>query len=302
LLLLGSCSAVDLTIFHPVGRVAKAEYHYTVVLVAVMMIIILPTFFLTVIFPLRYRKSRNATYTPNWSHSTVIEVLAWGIPFAITAVLIHYSFAGVYAVNPYDPTALDKSPGSALPPIKVDVVSTDWQWFFVYPEGHIATIDDLVVPAGRRIEFRLTSTSVMNGFYIPSVMPMMDAMPGMRTIDTFEVDYPGTFKGFSTDFSGAGFSWMQFAVRVLPQADYDAWVKSVQADPNTLSYATFTKLAHPTVNVGAKPSYFSSPDPELFNKVVSDAMNGVVYPVSDALTKSVSSNEGKAPAPAPASP
>jgi cytochrome o ubiquinol oxidase subunit 2 len=298
LLLLAGCSTVNFALFHPVGRVAEAEYHYTLLLVGVMMIIILPTFLLMVIFPLRYRKSRNATYAPNWSHSTIIEILAWGVPVAITAVLIHYSFVGVYAVNPYSPDALDGSPGSALPPIKVDVVTTDWQWFFIYPDQHIATIDDLVVPAGRRVVLR----SVMNGFYIPRVAPMIDAMPGMRTEDSFEVDQPGTFEGFSTDFSGAGFSWMQFSTRVVSQADFDAWAKTVQANPNTLPYATFTQLAHPTVNFGAKPAYFSAPDPELFDKVVRDAMNGVAYPVPDSLTESVSSNEGKALVPAPASP
>jgi hypothetical protein len=77
----------------------------------------------------------------------------------------------------------------------------------------------------------------------------------------------------------------------------------VQSNPNALSYAKFTQLAHPTVNVGAKPSYFSVPEQGLFEHVVSDALAGVVYPVPDSLTKSVSSNEGKAEStPATASP
>jgi hypothetical protein len=91
---------------------------------------------------------------------------------------------------------------------------------------------------------------------------------------------------------------MQFKTRILAQADYDAWVKSVQGSPNQLTYDVFTqKIAQPQVNYGATPSYFSAPNAgRIFGMVVMDAMNGKTYPVPDSLTKSVASNEGKAPA------
>ena len=173
---------------------------------------------------------------------------------------------------------------------------------FVYPDENIATIDDLVVPAGRRVELTMTATEAMNGFYIPQVTPMVDAMPAMISKNGFEIDQPAEFTGFSTDFSGAGFSWMKFQARIVPQADYDAWVKSVQASPNQLTYAVFTqKIAQPQVNYGATPSYFSAPNAGgIFGKVVMDAMMGKTYPVPDSLTKSVASNEGEAPASASA--
>jgi cytochrome o ubiquinol oxidase subunit 2 len=173
---------------------------------------------------------------------------------------------------------------------------------FVYPEQNIATIDDLVVPVGRHVQLTMTATSAMNGFYIPQVAPMVDAMPAMVSKDAFEIDHPAEFTGFSTDFSGAGFSWMVFKTRVIPQADFDNWVKTVQASPDQLTYESFTqKIAPPQVNYGAKPSYFSTPDAgSLFGKVVMDAMMGKTYPVPDSLTKSIASTEGEAPASAAA--
>ncbi len=300
LLMLGGCSTDVFRLFHPTGPVADAEYRYTLILVGVMMLIILPTLALTIIFPLRYRKARKAAYAPDWSHSLGIEIAAWGVPFLITAVLIYYSFNGIYAVNPYNPKILDSAASTATAPLKVDVISTDWQWLFIYPDQHIATIDDLVVPAGRRVDLRLTSTSVMNAFYIPQVAAMMDAMPAMYTKDAFLVNKPGTFTGFSGEFSGAGFSWMHFATRVVPTADFENWVNQVQASPKQLDYTAFQKLAQPTVNIGAKPSYFSHVAPGLFDKVVQAAMHGVVYNVPDSLTKGVADDEGKAGAKAPA--
>ncbi len=300
-LLLPGCTTADLRLFHPVGLVARAEMHYTLILVITMLIIIVPTLLMTIIFPLRYHHSRNAKYTPDWHFSLSIELLAWGVPLAIVAFLCYLTIKGVYAVNPWAPGILANAPGASQPPINVQVIATDWQWVFIYPDQGVATIDDLVVPAGRIIHLQMTSTSNMNGFYIPQVVPMVDAMPAMESKDAFELNHPATYTGFSTDFSGAGFSWMQFSTRVVPQAAFDGWVQSLQSSPSQLTYAAFQKIAQPTVNVGAKPAYFSAPDKNLFNEVITAAMQGVVYPVPDSFTKRVSDNSAQG-AQAPASP
>jgi cytochrome o ubiquinol oxidase subunit 2 len=232
------------------------------------------------LFVWRYRKGRNATYDPSWSHSLGLELLMWGVPFVVVIFLGYNSYKSTMLVNPYGPGALNLT-NKADEPLQVDVVTTDWQWVFIYPQQNIATIDDLVVPQGRPVRLRLTSTSVTNDFYIPEVAPMIDVMPGMRTMDAFQVNHPGDYEGFSADFSGAGFSWMQFSTRIVPPADFDKWVAQTQASPQQLSYTQFTKLAVPTVNVGAKPEYFSHVAPGLFDSVYTAAQQGVVYPVPE---------------------
>ncbi len=254
------------------------EWRFTLIDVGVMLLIIVPITFMIAVFLWRYRKSRNAAYDPNWSHSLGLELVMWGVPFLVVVFLGYYSYKSVMLVNPYNPTALQMA-NPADAPLQVDVVTTDWQWFFIYPQQHIATIDDLVVPAGRPVRLRLTSASVTNDFFIPQVAPMIDVMPGMRTADAFQENRPGNFEGYAADYSGAGFSWMQFSTRILKQADFDSWVAKTQASPNQLSYAQFTRLAQPTVNVGAKPSYFSNVEAGLFESVYNAAQQGVVYPV-----------------------
>jgi len=280
--LLSGCSADTFRLFNPVGAVGSVEWRFTVIDVGVMLLIILPTTVMIAVFVWRYRKSRNAEYDPSWSHSLGLELMMWGIPFLTVIFLGYASYRSTMLVNPYNPAAINYT-DPANPPLQVDVVTTDWQWVFIYPSLGIATVDDLVVPAGRPIKFWLTSTSVTNDFYIPEVAPMIDVMPGMRTMDGFQVNHPGHYEGFSADFSGAGFSWMQFSTRILAKPDFDKWVAATQGSPNQLSYAAFTKLAEPTVNVGAKPAYFSHADAGLLMQVYNAARAGTVYAIPEQL-------------------
>jgi cytochrome o ubiquinol oxidase subunit 2 len=288
LLGLSSCSTANILLFHPAGPVAGAEWRFTIIDVAVMCLLIVPVAIITAVFIWRYRKSAGATYDPKFSHSLPLEVVMWGVPLALVCLLGFFSYQSTFLVNPGEPTSLSDDSNV----LNVDVITTDWQWVFVYPDQKIATVDTLVVPAGRRVQLRLTSTSVTNDFYIPQVAPMIDVMPGMRTGDAFQVNRPGNFEGFSADFSGAGFSWMQFATHVVSPADFKDWVAKTEAAPKTLSYTAFTKLAQPTFNMKATPIYFGSADPHLLDQVVTAAMNGTVYPVPDDIMT-------KAPNPTP---
>jgi len=289
-LLLAGCSVHAMSLLFPAGPMAALELHYTYLITGIMMIVIVPTLLMSVWFQIKYHISRKdkEIYTPDWTFSFTVEVLAWGIPLAIVALLAWLSVSGIKAIDPWNPPQLANSQGPAE---EVEVIATDWQWIFIYPAEKIVTIDELAVPAGTRVNLKLTATQNMNGFYIPQVAPMVDAMPAMESKDAFVIDQPGDFTGISTDFSGAGFSWMQFAVQALSPADFAAWVKRQQgAAP--LDYAAFdAKIAPPQVNYGAKPSYFTLTDPKLFGEVIVAAQMGKTYPVSSALNKAVADND-----------
>ncbi len=300
---LGGC-ATSYAMFHPVGPVATSEFHFLLISTGVMMIIIVPTTVMTCLFAIRYRKSANAAYDPSFSHSLLLELAMWGVPLMIVLVLAYCTYRSVFLVNPASPEALGspqaqnalgsgvKGAAGAPGPMEVDVITTDWQWIFVYPKQGIATIDDLVVPAGQNVQLQLSSVSVTNDIYIPGVLAMMDVMPGMRTIDSFRVDNAADYQGFSADFSGDGFSWMQFATRIMSPSEFSAWVKQTQSAPDHLTYARFQQIARPTINEGARPQYFSGVPSDLFTTIYNATRAGVDYPVPEDV-------QTKAPFPSP---
>jgi cytochrome o ubiquinol oxidase subunit 2 len=303
LAILPGCAS-SYAMFHPVGPVATSEFHFLLISTGVMMIIIVPTTVMTCLFAIRYRKSANAAYDPSFSHSLLLELAMWGVPLMIVLALAYCTYRSVFLVNPAAPEALGSPPAQnalgsgvkgaagAPAPFEVDVITTDWQWIFVYPKQGIATIDDLVIPAGQNVQLQLTSVSVTNDIYIPGALPMIDVMPGMRTLDSFRVDKTAGMEGFSADFSGDGFSWMQFSTRIMSPADFANWVKQTQAAPDHLTYARFQQVARPTINEGAKPHYFSGVPADLFTTVYNATRAGVDYPVPEDV-------QTKAPFPSP---
>ena len=113
-----------------------------------------------------------------------------------------------------------------VPPLNVEVVSIDWKWLFIYPDQGIATVNQLVVPAGTPINFRLTSATVWNTFFVPQMGSMIYTMPRMTTRLNLEADRQGVFPGRSAHFSGDGFPGMEFNVNSVSPQQFAAWAQS----------------------------------------------------------------------------
>ena len=96
--------------------------------------------------------------------------------------------------------------------MNVQVVSLDWKWLFIYPDQHVATVNQLVVPAGTPVNFQLTSATVWNTFFVPQMGSMIYTMPNMATRLNLQADGTGVFEGRSAHFSGDGFPGMEFNV------------------------------------------------------------------------------------------
>jgi cytochrome o ubiquinol oxidase subunit II len=154
---------------------------------------------------------------------------------------------------------------SKTPPVEVQVVSLDWKWLFIYPREGIATVNRLVVPAGRPVHFSITSASVFNAFFVPRLGSMIYAMPGMVSQLNLQADDPEQLWGTSAQFSGDGFSDMQFQVRSVPAADFGAWVAGVRGAGPVLDQAAYAGLTRQTQRV--PPSTYGAIDPRLFQAV-----------------------------------
>jgi cytochrome o ubiquinol oxidase subunit 2 len=154
----------------------------------------------------------------------------------------------------------------------VDVVSLDWKWLFIYPDQGVAAVNQLVIPAGTPVEFRLTSATVMNSFFVPQLGSQIYTMGGMTTHLRLLADKPGEYPGFSANFSGDGFSEMRFVVKSVPAADFNAWLEQVRGTGSALDEAGYAELAKPSKAV--PPITYRSVEPKLFERIIDQTVAG----------------------------
>ena len=173
---------------------------------------------------------------------------------------------GSYKLDPFKPLP------SKTPPIEVQVVSLDWKWLFIYPDQGVAAVNQLVIPAGTPVEFRLTSATVMNSFFVPQLGSQIYAMGGMTTHLSLLADKPGEFPGFSANFSGDGFSWMRFVVKSVPAGDFNTWLAQVRGAGSALDAAGYAELAKPSQAV--PPTTYRSVEPKLFERIIDQTVAG----------------------------
>lgn len=291
-LALAGCSDRHFWLLNPRGPIARAELHYLMVDVLVMLIVIVPATALALWVLWRYRARARAAHDPGWTHSSRVEAVVWGVPLAVVAVLAVVSYRGVHAVDPYGPRVLARAPApTAARPLEVDVISTDWQWLFVYPALHIASANALVVPTGVPVHFRLTSATVTNDFYIPQLVGQIYAMPGMRTKQAMLVERPGDYHGIAQTLSGPGFSWMDFKVEALDARAFARWRRAAYHAKAEMTYTAFERFARPTVNTSGATKLFAYVQPGLFQHVIAQARAGKVYPTPYAFTENMGAAE-----------
>lgn len=267
LLLLSSC---NLVVMSPSGDIATQQRDLIVFSTVLMLLIIVPVIFLTLLFAWRYRASnKSATYLPDWHHSTKIELVVWSAPVVIICILAAVTWIATHRLDPYRPLDrldAERSIPADVKPLTVEVVAMDWKWLFVYPDLGIATVNELAAPVDVPINFKITAQSVMNSFYIPALAGQIYAMPGMQTKLHGVINKPGVYDGFSANYSGAGFSNMRFKFHGLDQKGFDDWVAQVKAKGTTLNPDTYMKLEKPSEKDPIR--YYAATEKNLFNKIL----------------------------------
>ena len=254
-------SGCDWVLLDSKGMVGLAQRDLILICIGLMLIVVIPAIVLTFVFAWRFRAGNTkAKYTPDWSHSTKVEIVVWGVPLIIIAVLAVIVWKSTHELDPYKPLDV------AGEPLHVDVIATDWKWVFVYPDLGIATVNQLNFPANRPLAFNITSNSTMNTFFIPQLGGQIYAMAGMRTQLHLIANEPGQFRGMSGNYSGHGFSNMKFIATASSNEDFERWVAEVRNAPAALSFTQFKALAAPSKN--APVQHFSSVEPLLFKKVI----------------------------------
>ena len=257
--LVASCQQAG--VLDPQGPIASAEQLLLLNSTAIMLVVVLPVILATLGFAWWYRSSNaRASRSLDESFEGRAEFVVWSIPALIVILLGGVIWIGSHQLDPRAPI-----PANAEP-LQVEVVALDWKWLFIYPEQGVATVNQLVIPAGTPVHFRLTSATVMNSFFVPQLGSQIYTMGGMTTHLNLLAYEPGEYPGFSANFSGDGFAEMRFIAKAVPAGDFNAWVAKARGTGSALDDASYAALAKPSIAV--PPGTYRSVAPNMFERII----------------------------------
>jgi cytochrome c oxidase subunit 2 len=231
-LVLSGCGIQELSALRPQGPVAKMQFDLmklsSTIMIGVFTVVILIFTYVLI----RYRKRPGQEGIPKQVEgSHTLEILWTVIPFLLLIVMaVPTVTTGFTLSKEYDNKEA----------LQVKVTAHQFWWEFEYPDLGVATAQDLVIPAGKKVQFEVTSADVMHAFWIPALGGKIDTNPGLDNKIWLQADKPGTYYGKCAELCGASHALMDFKVEALPQEEFDAWakkMKTVQAQPAAASSA-----------------------------------------------------------------
>ena len=221
----------------PIMETIHGFHNYIFVIITIITIFVLA---LLVWCILRFNSKANPVPSRT-SHNTVIEVIWTVVPVLILLIIAIPSFRLLY----------DKETTPSDADITVKAVGYQWYWGYEYPDNgdfafnsimlqedelqegqpRLLAVDrEMVVPAGQTIRLIVTAADVIHSFAMPTFGLKVDAIPGRLNEAWFRADQPGVYYGQCSEICGRDHAFMPIAIRVLPQADYDAWLAERYAE------------------------------------------------------------------------
>jgi cytochrome o ubiquinol oxidase subunit 2 len=263
-----------MNLLDPQGPVAAANSTILVDSVFIMLAIVVPTIFAILAFAFWFRASNpKAKFQPDFVYSGRVEMVVWAIP-ALTVILLGgVAWIGSHQLDPAAPV-----PGTGSP-VRIQAVSLDWKWLFIYPDQGIASVNQLTIPVGTPVSLELTSSGVMNSFFVPQLGSQIYTMAGMITRLHLQADHPGTYRGFSAQYSGEGFSDMHFDANAVTDEKFAQWLDAARGAGPELDSKTYADLAKPSAAVA--PFTYRSVAPGLFDSIMVSEMQS-----DDAMCRS----------------
>lgn len=233
----------DLIVVFPKGIIGLKQRDLLIFATLIMLIVVIPVFVLIYYVVHRYHEDADQSkYAPKWGHSTLAEVIWWGVPLIIVIILATINWITCYTLDQYRPIQSSKKP------IEIQVVALQYKWLFIYPEEGFATINYIQFPVDTPVHFVITADAPMNSFWIPELGGQIFAMPGMRTELYLQANELGTFRGRSANLSGSGFAKMRFDAKAVSDKEYQRWLQNVKGNSKLLDKHEFKKLVKPSTD------------------------------------------------------
>ena len=236
---------------------------------------------------IRYNAKANPVPSKT-THNAFIEVVWTVVPVLILVAIAVVSFPLLYffdrepdlaAIASGEVTATVEQRAAAEQGwVNVKAQGNQWNWTYSYPDSldadgfpleftsnpiHVGTSADpqegelylsvdypMVVPAGRYVRYYTAAADVIHSFAMPSFGIKTDAVPGRLNEGWFRVEQPGVYYGQCSELCGKNHAFMPIEIRVVPQAQYDAWVE-------TMMSGDFDGAAQLVTNIGDSDTQYA---------------------------------------------
>lgn len=212
----------------------------------VLIIIAAITVFVTALLMwvmIRYNKRANPV-PRKFSHNTLVEILWTVVPVLILVYIAYKSFPLLYEQDVMPEQAVEEQI------VDIKVYGHQWYWRYIYGEGdNVTEVESRVVPAeslkagqipllsvdnpmvapvNRYVRLSVTAQDVIHAWAMPQFAIKVDAVPGRLNQLWFNAEEPGIYFGQCSELCGANHAFMPIELRILPQAQYDEWLRRVQ--------------------------------------------------------------------------
>ena len=117
--------------------------------------------------------------------------------------------------------------------VRVTVIGEQWWWRLLYEHNGtvVAAANEIRIPVGRAVVFKLSSPDVIHSFWVPNLGGKVDMIPGRTTHLRLRADQPGVFRGQCAEYCGGPHALMAFEVVALSEPDFESWLEA-QSKPS----------------------------------------------------------------------
>jgi cytochrome c oxidase subunit 2 len=239
----------------------KAIFFHDVILLPIIVIISLFVLALLLICVFRFNSKANPV-PAKFAHNTAIEIAWTGIPVLILMFIAIFSFRLLFAYH-----------NMPKPDLTVKATGYQWYWGYAYPDQKIdeytsnvlteadakaagkpyllGTNNPLIVPVHKTVRVIVTGADVIHDFALPAFGLKTDAVPGRVNETWFNAEQIGTFYGQCDQLCGVNHAFMPIEIKVVSQADFDAWVATKAPPPPAAAPAATTPVTTPAPASGA---------------------------------------------------
>jgi cytochrome c oxidase subunit 2 len=216
----------------------------------------------------KYRRRENQPTPPQTHGSTKLEI-AWTLIPAVILV-----FIAVPTVKTIFITQAAAAPGS----LNIDVTGHQWWWEFKYPDLGVTTANEIYLPVGRTVNFRLRSADVIHSFWTPQLGGKRDVVTNRTNYIWYTPDTAiagNVWNGFCVEYCGASHANMRFRVFTVSQQQFDSWVAGQKMPARFGAVAPAAPTTAPNASANTAPAMSTPTGPNAPSPAAQAAAPGI---------------------------